>query len=99
MVKKTYVVFIGRKLGIYNSWPEAQSQVHGYSGARHFSYKTREEAKRPFFLEFWGLNNEDGSAITNGHGRVADDVHNINEKLKISDRGHTSCTEAVHVYD
>nr|WP_256497984.1 RNase H1/viroplasmin domain-containing protein [Sinobaca sp. H24] len=40
---KFYVVWKGRKPGIYNTWPECQKQVKGYPGARlsHFLQKQK----------------------------------------------------------
>ena len=40
-----YVVFIGRKRGIDNSWPECQEQVVGYKGNVCKLYKMFEEAR------------------------------------------------------
>ena len=41
-----YVVFIGRKRGINNSWPECQEQVVGYKGNVYKSYKMFKEARQ-----------------------------------------------------
>ena len=41
-----YVVFVGRKKAICNSWPKCQEQVVGYKGNVYKSYKTFEEARR-----------------------------------------------------
>ncbi|KAJ1442558.1 Ribosomal protein L9/RNase H1, N-terminal [Sesbania bispinosa] len=41
---KFYVVFVGRQPGIYGSWEECESQVLGYSGNKHQSFKSLEEA-------------------------------------------------------
>jgi viroplasmin and RNaseH domain-containing protein len=38
MKQKTYVVFVGRQTGLYNTWDEAEQYVKGYSGARYKSY-------------------------------------------------------------
>ena len=40
-----YVVKIGRKPGIYNTWTEAEKHVIGYSGAKYKSFKTMAEAE------------------------------------------------------
>ena len=52
---KTYVVYVGHRPGIYNSWPEAQRQVHGFRGAIHESFPTRAQAEQAF-LDYWGMN-------------------------------------------
>ncbi|XP_075516174.1 uncharacterized protein LOC142551010 [Primulina tabacum] len=45
---KTYVVFVGRKPGVYETWEEAHSQVNKFSGAYHKSYWNRDEASNAF---------------------------------------------------
>ncbi|KZO97770.1 hypothetical protein CALVIDRAFT_562669 [Calocera viscosa TUFC12733] len=40
-----YAVRRGRVPGVYETWDEALAQVHGYSGAAHQGFKTREEAE------------------------------------------------------
>ncbi|XP_075499013.1 uncharacterized protein LOC142537358 [Primulina tabacum] len=45
---KTYVVFIGRKPGVYETWEEAQKQVNKFSGASHRSFLSREGAIKAF---------------------------------------------------
>ncbi len=42
--KVAYVVFIGRTVGIYESWDEAKGQVEGFAGARFKGYFTYEDA-------------------------------------------------------
>ena len=46
--KKYYVVWNGRKQGIFNSWAECEKQTKGYKGASFKSYPTLEEAKVAF---------------------------------------------------
>ena len=43
--KKFYAVASGRKPGIYDNWPAAQSQVAGYQGAKFKGFPTRAEAE------------------------------------------------------
>ena len=42
---KYYAVKRGRKPGIYTTWSDCQSQIHGFSGADYKSFSTREEAE------------------------------------------------------
>lgn len=42
---KFYVVFVGRKPGIYMSWHECYRQVNEFRGALQRSYETVEEAE------------------------------------------------------
>jgi ribonuclease HI len=44
-VTKFYVVWAGRKTGIFKSWSECETQVKGFDGARFKSFATRELAE------------------------------------------------------
>ena len=46
--KKFYVVWAGRKAGIYTDWASCKSQVDGFAGARYKSFPTRAEAEAAF---------------------------------------------------
>lgn len=43
--KKFYVVFKGRKAGIFKTWKECEAQVFGFQGAQFKSFLTLEEAQ------------------------------------------------------
>lgn len=45
MAKKYYAVRKGLMPGVYDSWDECKSQVHGFPGAEYKSFSTLEEAK------------------------------------------------------
>ena len=45
MAKYYYAVKEGRKIGIYETWGECETQVKGYSGAVYKKFPTYEEAK------------------------------------------------------
>jgi hypothetical protein len=47
--KKAYVVFHGRKPGLYYTWGECQEQVNGFSGAKVQGYTSRQQAE-----DAWG---------------------------------------------
>lgn len=44
--QKYYVVWQGRKPGIYASWDECKAQVHGVEGAQYKSFDTLQEAEQ-----------------------------------------------------
>lgn len=44
--KKYYAVKIGRKPGIYETWPECELQIKGISGASYKAFNTIEEAEK-----------------------------------------------------
>lgn len=46
--QKYYVVWSGKKPGIYTSWETCKQQVHGFKGAKYKSFPTREVAERAF---------------------------------------------------
>jgi len=45
---KTYVVWEGRKPGIYQSWAECAAQVNGFPGARYKSFANEAQAREAF---------------------------------------------------
>lgn len=46
--QKYYVVWQGRKTGIFTDWPTTQASVAGFSGASHKSFLTRAEAESAY---------------------------------------------------
>ena len=62
MVKqKYYVVWTGRKPGIYNSWSECEAQVKGFTGAEYKSFSTREMAESAFLNQYADYAGKPGS--------------------------------------
>lgn len=45
---KYYVVWKGRKLGIFESWDECNAQIHGYAGAVYKAFKTKQLAESAY---------------------------------------------------
>jgi ribonuclease HI len=48
MAQKYYVVWAGRKTGVFNDWSSAQQAVDKFTGARFKSFPTRAEAEQAF---------------------------------------------------
>lgn len=46
--KKYYVVWNGRKTGIFSTWAECEKQIKGFKGASFKSFPTLEEAEKAF---------------------------------------------------
>ena len=46
--KKFYVVWVGKKTGVFTDWSVVQPLVAGYPGAKHKSYPSMEDAKKAF---------------------------------------------------
>lgn len=54
---KFYVVWVGRKPGIYASWPECQAQIEQFDEAKYKSYESRSEAEAAYrdgWKKRWG---------------------------------------------
>ncbi|MFC4812494.1 ribonuclease H [Paenibacillus sp. GCM10023250] len=55
--QKFYVVWVGRKPGVYANWGECQAQINKFDDAKFKSYETRaeaEEAYRGGWQKHWG---------------------------------------------
>ena len=48
MAKKYYVVWQGRKTGIFGDWNTCKQQIDSFSGAKYKSFKTKAEAEAAF---------------------------------------------------
>jgi ribonuclease HI len=46
--KKYYVVWEGRKPGVYDDWGKCQQQISGVAGSKFRSFESREEAEKAF---------------------------------------------------
>ena len=46
--QKFYVVWKGRKAGVFNTWEECSAQVTGFNGAEYKSFENREAAEEAF---------------------------------------------------
>ncbi|WP_222982303.1 viroplasmin family protein [Flagellimonas meishanensis] len=54
---KFYVVWKGKRPGIYESWDDCKAQIEGFKGAQYKSFSTFAEAKKAFngnYLEYKG---------------------------------------------
>jgi ribonuclease HI len=49
---KYYVVWKGRKRGIYSSWRECDAQVSGFPGAEFMSFSSQEQARTAFSMRY-----------------------------------------------
>lgn len=50
--KKFYVVWEGKRLGVYSNWDACKEQIEGFSGARYKSFPTQEQAQQAFELGY-----------------------------------------------
>lgn len=47
-MKKSYVVWVGRRPGVYDTWAACEAQVSGFPGARFMAFERRGEAEQAF---------------------------------------------------
>jgi len=50
--KKFYVVWKGKKTGVYTSWDTCKKQISGFEGAQYKSFSDEEEAKKAFTKKY-----------------------------------------------
>jgi ribonuclease HI len=53
--QKYYVVWEGKKTGVYASWDECKKQVDGQAGAKYKSFDTKAEADAAFKKDYWAV--------------------------------------------
>jgi ribonuclease HI len=69
--QKYYVVWIGRKPGIYTSWTTCQEQINKFDDAKFKSYETKaaaEEAYKAGWKKSWGQGKPSNSGSKSGSG-------------------------------
>ena len=59
--QKHYVVWKGRKPGIYSSWKDCEAQVKGFAGAEYKSFPNHEMAEAAFHGEYDDYKGKPGS--------------------------------------
>ncbi|KAI3412428.1 Flavin-containing monooxygenase [Psidium guajava] len=88
MPKEYFVVFNGRNIGIYDSWPETEVQVSGFSNASYKGYNSWEAAKHAY-LKFFKLK----ELPTTIH--LPTRFHSNNEHLKQDDTCPSGCSRII----
>src|SRR5438876_12405184 len=66
MAKKFYVVWKGRKPGIYSSWDECKAQVDGFPAAEFKSFESLNAAKTAYsgkYADYKTTNGQTGAAL------------------------------------
>ena len=61
---KYYVVWKGRKRGVFDTWAKSEAQVKGFTGAEFKSFETRKEAEAAFAAHY-----QDYKGRAASHGR------------------------------
>jgi len=68
---KYYVVWVGKKTGIFTSWPECQAQVSGVQDAKFKSFETKQLAEKAFqdgWRSHWGTGSGKAAASSTKTG-------------------------------
>ncbi|MWV47039.1 ribonuclease H [Paenibacillus sp. HJL G12] len=71
---KFYVVWEGKKPGVYTSWADCQAQVNGYKDAKYKSYESRAEAEAAFkggWKGNWGQGKSSSTSKGTGSSKFA----------------------------
>jgi ribonuclease HI len=68
--QKYYVVWEGKKKGVFATWDECKTQVHGQEGAKYKSFDTKAEADAAFKKDYWVAIGK-GSAPVNTSGKTS----------------------------
>jgi ribonuclease HI len=66
--QKYYVVWKGRKTGVFTSWVDCERQVKGYNGAQYKAFESEAEADAAFLAKY---ENFKGRLFTEGKWRTA----------------------------
>lgn len=61
--KKFYVVWAGRKPGIYSTWDECKEQISHFTGAKYKSFQTLEMAEKAFKGNYNDYKNKDSRKL------------------------------------
>ena len=48
MTKKWYVVYIGRRPGVYDEWPQCHTQVNHFRGSSYKGFQSKSEAEASY---------------------------------------------------
>lgn len=70
--KKFYVVWVGRKTGIFEDWEMAKAQIFNYASAKYKSFESKEEAEKAF---------KNGTVRTDPEKQNAPRVRNISANI------------------
>jgi ribonuclease HI len=61
MSKKIYVVWQGKKKGVFEDWSKCKDSIHGFKGANYKAFKSLESAQKAFSEgpdKYWGQETE-----------------------------------------
>jgi ribonuclease HI len=78
--QKFYVVWVGRKPGVYTSWTECQDQINKFDEAKFKSYETKaaaEEAYKAGWKKNWGQ----GKTTSTGKTKVSSSSAESSEEI------------------
>lgn len=94
--QKYYVVWVGRKPGIYTSWAECEEQIKGYQQAKFKSYTSREEAEKAYkegWKTHWGQGTKKNNKSPQLALEIADEVDYDSISVDVGTRGNPGPVE------
>ena len=82
--RKYYVVWKGRKTGIFTSWNECKKQIDRFSDAKYKSFKTRQEAEEAFKEDSYSTQSSKSSPVKSKSGAYTPSSSSIiNESISV----------------
>lgn len=80
--KKYYVVWVGRKPGIYSSWTDCQAQINNFKQAKFKAFTSQEQAKKAYnegWKTHWGKGSLEKNSKTPTKGKRTSSAAASNE--------------------
>lgn len=91
-IQKYYVVWVGRKPGVYTSWSDCQEQIDNYAEAKYKSYGSKSEAEEAYkagWKKHWGQ----GGKSRKASGFITEEVDENSISVDVGTRGNPGPVE------
>lgn len=75
--QKYYVVWVGRKPGIFMTWPECQKQINKFYEAKYKSFSSKEEAEQALmdgWERHWGIKSAETRQVRERSDLLGEDI-------------------------
>lgn len=94
--QKYYVVWVGRKPGIYTNWSECQKQTTSFDQAKFKSFPTKEQAERAFqegWQRHWGKGKGNTSSQKNNAYETSSEIDYNSISVDVGTHGNPGPVE------
>lgn len=81
--QKYYVVWQGKKTGVFNSWKICKEQINGFEGAQYKSFINKEEAEKAFKKSFYDYVGKDTKKVVLSAEEKAKFGHPISNSISV----------------